>query len=388
MAGRQAISGVLERAVEAGAVPGVVAVASDGRDILYEGAFGRRDLAGDQAMTADTVVWIASMTKAVTGAAAMRLVEQGRIGLDQPAAEVVPRLADARVLEGFDASGQPRLRPPKRPVTLRHLLAHTSGFSYDIWSEDVGRYMEATGTPGITTCRDKALTTPLLHEPGERWTYGIGIDWAGKMVEAVAGKRLGEHLREAIFEPLGMADTGFKPGPSQKARLARVHARGPGGELTPTDFAMPAEPEFEMGGGGLYSTARDYLAFANMVLNGGRHGGTQVLKPETVEEMKRDQIAGLPMTPFRTAIPGASNDVDLFPGMALGWGLTFLVNHERTPQGRSPGSLAWAGLANTYYWIDPAKKVAGVFLTQILPFFDAKAVALFGDFETEVYRSL
>lgn len=388
MAGRQAISGVLERAVEAGAVPGVVAVASDGRDILYEGAFGRRDLAGDQAMTADTVVWIASMTKAFTGAAAMQLVEQGRIGLDQPAAEVVPRLADARVLEGFDASGQPRLRPPKRPVTLRHLLTHTSGFAYDIWSEDVGRYMAATGTPGITSCRDKALTIPLLYDPGECWTYGIGIDWAGKMVEAVTGNRLGEHLRKAIFEPLGMADTAFVPGPSQKARLARVHARGPDGKLVPTDFAMPAEPEFEMGGGGLYSTARDYLAFANMVLNNGRHGGTQVLKPETVEEMRRDQIAGLSMTPMRTASKGASNDVDLFPGSALGWGLTFLINHERTPEGRSPGSLAWAGLANTYYWIDPAKKVAGVFLTQILPFFDAEAVGLFRDFEAEVYRSL
>ena len=173
-----------------------------------------------------------------------------------PAAEVVPRLADARVLEGFDASGQPRLRPPKRPVTLRHLLTHTSGFAYDIWSEDVGRYMAATGTPGITSCRDKALTIPLLYDPGECWTYGIGIDWAGKMVEAVTGNRLGEHLRKAIFEPLGMADTAFVPGPSQKARLARVHARGPDGKLVPTDFAMPAEPEFEMGGGGLYSTAR------------------------------------------------------------------------------------------------------------------------------------
>lgn len=388
MAGQQAISDVLERAVESGAVPGVVAAASNGREALYEGAFGRRDLAGDQEMTADTVVWIASMTKAVTGAAAMQLVEQGRIGLDQPAAEIVPQLADAPVLEGFDASGRPRLRPPKRPVTLRHLLAHTSGFSYDIWSEDIGRHMEATGTPSITTCRDKALTIPLLSDPGERWTYGIGIDWAGKMVEAVAGKRLGEHLRETIFEPLGMADTGFVPGPSQKARLARVHARGPDGGLTPTEFAMPAEPEFEMGGGGLYSTARDYLAFANMVLNNGRHGETQALKPETVEEMKRDQIAGLPMTPMRTAIKGASNDVDLFPGTALGWGLTFLVNHERTPEGRSPGSLAWAGLANTYYWIDPARRVAGVFLTQILPFFDAKATALFRDFEAEVYRSL
>lgn len=344
---RGAISGILRQAVQAGEVPGVVAVAADRDGLLYEGAFGRRELGRDQPMTADTVVWIASMTKAVTGAAAMQLVEQGRIGLDQPVAEILPELAEARVLEGFDAEGRPRLRAARRPITLRHLLTHTSGFAYHIWNAEIGRYLEATGTPPVTSCRNAALAVPLAADPGERWEYGIGIDWAGKAVEAVAGRRLGEQLREALFEPLGMRDTGFLLGPSQRERRAAVHARGEDGALAPAGFEMPEAPEFEMGGGGLYSTARDYLAFARMILNGGRHGTEQVLRPETVAEMARDQIAGLPMTPLRTVLPGASNDADFFPGMPQGWGLSFLINKEASPEGRSAGSLAWAGLANT-----------------------------------------
>jgi methyl acetate hydrolase len=337
-----------------------------------------RAAGGDVLMTPDTVVWIASMTKAVTGAAAMQLVEQGRLSLDAPAAGTLPALGRVQVL---DAGA---LRAPKRPITLRHLLTHTSGFAYDIWNAELGRWMAATGTPGIISCADAALGTPLMRDPGEAWEYGIGIDWAGKMVEAVTGKRLGTQLREALLEPLGMHDTAFRIGAPQRERLAAMHVRGEDGSLTPIPFELPQEPEFEMGGGGLYSTARDYLAFARMLLNDGRHGAMQVLRPETVAEMARDQIAGLPMTPLRTALPASSNDADFFPGAPQGWGLTFLINREASPEGRSPGSLAWAGLGNTYYWIDRTRGTSGVLLTQMLPFFDARVIALFRDFERGV----
>src|SRR5262249_21679863 len=184
--------------------------------------------------------------------------------------ETVPELASAKVLEGFDAAGKPRLRPAARPITLRHLLTHTAGFGYEIWVPEIAQYQAATGTPGITTCTNAALTTPLLFDPGDRWEYGINIDWAGKMVEAASGQKLDRYFQENIFGPLGMKDTSFKISASQRARLARIHQRGDGGALAPVDLEMPQDPEFLMGGGGLYGTASDYLAFALMIMQGGR----------------------------------------------------------------------------------------------------------------------
>src|SRR5262249_55549678 len=207
---------------------------------------GLRAIGQDAPMTPDTVVWIASMTKAITGTAAMQLVEKGKLDLERPASEVVPQLAAARVLEGFDAAGKPRLRAPRRPITLRHLLTHTAGFSYEIWSPEIARYQSATGTPGITTCTNAALTTPLLFDPGDRWEYGIGIDWAGKMVETASGQRLDRYLQENILGPLGMKDTSFKLSPDQRARLATVHQRDEKGVLAPIEFGLPEDPEFHM----------------------------------------------------------------------------------------------------------------------------------------------
>ncbi len=376
------------RAVESKAMPGVVAMAGTAEGVVYEGAFGHRELGREARMTPDTVVWIASMTKAITAAAAMQLVERGKLGLDRPAAEVVPELGRARVLEGFDAAGTPRLRPPARPITLRHLLTHTAGFAYEIWNPEVARYQAATGTPGITTCKNAALTTPLVFDPGDRWEYGISIDWVGKMVEAVSGQRLDRYLQENLFGPLGMKDTAFTISPGQRARLAAVHQRGDGGVLTPIQFEIPQEPEFLMGGGGLYGTAADYLAFCRMILGGGALRGARVLRPETVALMSQNHIGALDVGVMRTAIPTLSNDVDVFPGMAKKWGLSFLINTEPAPTGRSAGSLAWAGLANTYFWIDPTRGVCGVFLSQVFPFFDRVAVDLLQRFETEVYRAL
>jgi len=388
MVNTQALDQVLSQAVNAKEVPGVVALAATDQGVIYEGACGKRELGKDAAMRPDTVVFIASMTKAITAAAAMQLVERGKLKLDSPAAEVVPEVAKVQVLEGFDASDNPKLRAPKRAITLKHLLTHTAGFSYEIWSADIAKYQAVTGTPSVMTCENAALTTPLLFDPGERWEYGINIDWAGKMVEAVSGQRLGDYLQQNLFVPLGMSSTSFKLSPSQRVRLASVHARGPDGSLTVFPFEIPQEPEFQMGGGGLYSTGQDYIRFTQMILHRGTFNGNQVLKPETVQTMSQNHIGNIDCVELKTVAPQFSNNADFFPGMRQKWGLSFLINTTPTPQGRSTGSLAWAGIANTFFWIDPAKRVTGVCLTQILPFFDHKAITLFRDYEAAVYKSL
>jgi methyl acetate hydrolase len=382
------IDQMLRQKCDAREIPGVVAMAADGKEVTYQGAFGKRDLSKDDAMTADSVFWIASMTKATTAAAAMQLVEQGQLSLDTPIGKVLPDLASPQVLEGFGTDGAPKLRPAKNPITLRHLMTHTAGFAYDMWNGDMVKYMEKSGTPGITSCKNDALKTPLMSDPGTRWEYGTNIDFVGKAVEAVSGKRLDAYLRDHLFMPLGMTDTGFKITGAQRKRLVAMHARGPDGSLAPMPFELEQDPEFHMGGGGLYGTAGEYIKFTQMILNKGRGNGNQVLKPETVAVMGQNHIGVLNVTKMTTAINWATNDVDLYPDMAKKWGLSFLINTAKTPEGRSPGSLAWAGLANTSFWIDPARNVAGVILMQLLPFADGKCLEAFAGFERGVYAGL
>ena len=379
---------VLGSAIVRGDVPGVVAMAATRDEVVYQAAFGRRALADEAAMSTDTVFWIASMTKAITSAAAMQLVEQGELALDHEIADLLPELSAPQVLEGFDPSGQPRLRPAKRPITLRHLLTHTAGLVYDIWNADMGRYMETKAIPGIISCQNAALSLPLVFDPGDKWDYGINIDWVGKAVERVSGQVLGDYLAEHLFEPVGMKDTAFKLTPERRARMARMHARSPDGSLAPIEFEVPQEPEFQMGGGGLYGTASDYLAFERVFLNEGRANGRSVLKPETVRLMAANAIGELNVQPVKTVVPHLSNDAEFFPGMIKKWGLGFMISTEPVPGGRSAGSLAWAGLGNTYFWIDVDRGVAGVILMQLLPFADPKALALFNQFEKAVYASV
>ena len=385
------IDQVLRQAADAKEVPGVVAVAATSDGVLYEGAFGKRDLVKGNDMTLDSVFWIASMTKALTATAAMQLVEHGKLKLDEPIAKLLPDLAAPQVLEGFNDKGEPNLRPAKGQITLRHLLTHTAGFTYDIWDANTLQYNKYADLPGIISCKNAALKTPLAFDPGTRWEYGINIDFVGKAVEAVSGQNLAVYLREHVLQPLGMKDTDFVIGPDQKARLVSVHARKEDGALEPMEFGIPQEPEFFMGGGGLYGTARDYIAFLQMLLHDGKVGGLQFLRPETIAEMSKNNMGDIKIAFLKTAIPSASPDVDLpqmFPGDDLKWGLSFLINTKQGPAGRSAGTLSWCGLANTYFWVDPAKRVAGVICTQILPFVDPRVMELYTKFESGVYQAV
>jgi len=382
------LDALFQSAAKREVIPGIVAVAATGSEIIYEGAFGKRDLGKPDAMTLDSVFWIASMTKAVTTAGAMQLIEEGKLQLDEPIGRLIPELASLRVLDGFDESGAPKLRPAKNQITLRQLMTHTSGFCYDMWNADMSRYYDAANLPRVISCERKALSAPLASEPGTRWEYGISIDFVGQAVEAASGKRLDAYLRDHIFAPLGMKDTSFKLGEDQRRRLVGMHARQPDGSLVPMPFEMPQDPEFHMGGGGLYSTAHDYIRFVRMILNNGTLDGNRVLKPETIALMSQNHIGDLNMTKMHAAIPQVTNDVDLYPDQDKKWGLSFMINTQRTAEGRSAGSLAWAGLANTYYWIDPARNVGGVILAQLFPFADQKVLELFSSFERAVYERL
>jgi CubicO group peptidase (beta-lactamase class C family) len=385
--GTERIDRVLRDAVGTGAVPGVVALASKGGEILYQGAHGLRSLRTGVPMTLDTVFWYASMTKALVAAGAMQLVERGRIELDEPIGRHVPELAEIKVMDGYDADGRLRLRDPKRPITLRHLLTHTSGFGSDNWSPEALRYIQENGLPSLLDARRKSLMQPLVVDPGERWEYGLSIDWAGQAIERISGQGLEDFLIENLFDPLGMTDTAWIMRPGRAERRADVHQRRPDGGLDPIHpHLVSQEPEFFMGGGGIYGTAGDYRAFLDMILAGGRaKDGTAVLKPETVALMSRNNIGEINVGTMVSVVPAASLDANFFPDMDQKWGLSFLINPEPGPHGRSAGSLAWAGLANSFYWADPATGICGIMMSQVLPFCDPGALKLFNDFERAVY---
>ncbi len=382
------IKSQLDQACSGGRLAGLVAYAATSQGHIFQHATGKRQINREPAMTDDSVFWIASMTKAVTGTAAMQLVEQGKLSLDQPVGTLVPHLANPLVLDGSNDDGSPKLRPATRPVTLRNLLTHTSGYCYDMWNGDFVHYLQKSGKPGVSSGRRAALDVPLANDPGTRWEYGIGIDQVGLVVEAASGMRLADYMQKHIFAPLGMVDTSFTLTATQRERLVGMHARGPNGVLTPIPFETVQDPEVHMGGGGLYSTAPDYIRFMQMILNKGSGNSHKILKPETIALMSQNHIGELSMTALPSAVPMLTNNVDLLPGIDKKWGLTFMINTQASPEGRSAGSLAWAGLGNTYYWIDPSEDIAGVILMQLLPFADKIALDTFAGFERGVYDML
>ncbi|HXI07554.1 MAG TPA: serine hydrolase domain-containing protein [Bradyrhizobium sp.] len=380
--GSAAIDASLRGAVERKDVPGVVALVTDGQRTLYQAAFGVADVATGRPLTNDAMFRIASMTKPITSVALMQLVEQGKIALDDPASKYLPELADLKVILSFEpATAAYKVRPASRPATVRHFLTHTSGLAYpftsEIWRDLKPRAGETYPFGG-----------PLLFDPGERWHYSTSTDVCGKLVEAVSGKKLEDYFRENIFVPLKMNDTFYNvpevKGPRMVAQQQRAGERMDGAIVLqqPQPGLTIAAP---VGGGGLASTAEDYGRFMRMFLNGGELEGARILKAETVALMGQNHIGAVSVPALKSALPRSADLTFIADGRDK-WGLGFLITVDQVPGKRSPGSLSWGGINNTFFWIDPAKGIGGVIMMQYLPFADAKALAVYDAFERGAYQ--
>ena len=376
------IDTALRVAVERKDVPGVVALVTDRRRVLYQGAFGVADVSSGRPLTADALFRIASMTKPITSLAAMQLIEQGRFGLDDPVEKYLPEFANLKVFESFDAaSGAYRLRPASRPPTVRHVLTHTSGLGYPFTSAILRDFKPQAG-------ESYPFGGPLLFDPGARWHYGTSTDVVGKLVEKVSGEKLEDYFRQHIFAPLQMSDTSYNVPQEKASRLVAGQQRA-GERMDGAIVLQNSQPGLTIaepiGGGGLASTANDYGRFMRMLLNGGELDGARVLKSETVALMGENHIGTVSVPALKTALPRSADFTFVADGRDK-WGLGFLITADQVPGKRSPGSLSWGGINNTYFWIDPSRGIAGVILMQYLPFADAKALAVYDAFERGAYQ--
>ncbi|MGH3280388.1 MAG: serine hydrolase domain-containing protein [Trebonia sp.] len=384
---RAAIDRVLQDAVAAGAVPQVAAIAADAGGVFYEAGFGPRVAGQDGEVTADTGFAIMSMTKIIVTVAALQLVEQGTLDLDAPVDTYRPEFAEVQVLEGFDGD-TPRLRPPARRATVRHLVTHTSGLGYWFWSEDLVKYERVTGLPNVVPGRLDAFKAPMIADPGTRFNYGISTDWLGRVVELVTGKGLDVVVKEGVTGPLGMNNTSFVLTGGQRANRAAVHVKdGDGNWFDAGDIVNRTDPDWWAAGHGLYSTPRDYVRFERALLRGGELDGTRILAAETVDEAFRNQIGDLDFpAEIPTADPASSGPLALGPGYKWGYGL--LLNAADQPGRRRAGSGTWAGLFNTHFWIDRASGICAAIYSSSLPFITPEALQLYLDYETALYAAL
>ena len=374
-----AIDTSLRGAVERKDVPGVVALVVDKDRVLYQGAFGVADIGEARPLRLDALFRIASMTKAVTSTAAMQLVEQGRFAIEDPVEKYLPEFAKLSVFESFDgATGAYRLRPATKPVTIRHLFTHTSGLGYGFTDPTVRDFKPRAG--------ENYPVGPLVFEPGERWLYSTSTDWLGRLVEKVSGLSLEDYFRQRIFTPLGMPDTFYYVPKDKEARLVSVNRRMADGSIVKDSVQPPTSGFTPIGGGGLSSTANDYIRFTRALLNGGELDGARILSAGAVAQMGQNHIGAVGVPAQKTALPERSDDFSFIADGRDKWGLGFLITADGVPGKRSAGSLSWGGINNTYYWLDPARGITGVILMQFLPFADRKALALYDAFERGVYQ--
>jgi CubicO group peptidase (beta-lactamase class C family) len=374
-----AIDEAMRGAVARKEVTGVVVMAADRKGIIYQGAFGVADIAEARPLKLDALFRIASMTKAVTSTAAMQLVEQGRFAIEDPVEKYLPEFAKLSVFESFDGgTGAYRLRPAIKAVTVRHLLTHTSGLGYAFTNPTVRDFKPRAG--------EEYPVGPLVFEPGERWLYSTSTDWVGRLVEKVSGQSLEDYFRQHIFTPLGMADTFYFVPKDKEARLVTVNRRVADGSIVKESVQPPTSGFTPIGGGGLSSTAYDYLRFTRALLNGGELDGARILSAGTVALMGQNHIGAVGVPAQKTALPDRSDDFSFIADGRDKWGLGFLITADAVPGKRSAGSLSWGGINNTYYWLDPTRGITGVILMQFLPFADRKALALYDAFERGVYQ--
>jgi methyl acetate hydrolase len=376
------LNDVIEQSVRAQDAPFLVAMVGDKDGIKWSGAAGER--APGQKAAQDTVFRIFSMTKAIGSTAAMILVDRGKLDPNTPVEAIIPEFNKIKVLDGFDGT-TPHLRAPRTKATVRQLATHTSGFAYEFWNPDIPKYMQATDHPSILSGLKKSLFYPLVFDPGERWDYGIGIDWLGQVVEVVDGRKIDRFCREEIFDPLYMVDTRFEVEDHMASRLATVSSRGEDGKFSDFAIAPPSNPEFYGMGHALYSTAPDFMSFLRMYLNKGQLDGKRLLSEQTVQFLLSNHIGDLKVGMLKTVVPAITADAEFFPGRKKAYSLAFMRIEEDVPGMRSAGSQFWAGVLNTHCWFDPKKDVAAVLLTQSLPFVEPRFMDAYDRFERAVY---
>ncbi len=387
---QQQIQHILQAGIDANQTRGTAAIICNSAGKLIESAAGFAD---DNAtpMTVDTALAIMSLTKGITGVACMQLVERGQLSLDDLAGKFCPWLTEVKVLQGTNPDGSYRFRDPASPITIQHLLTHTSGLTYTVWNKDVADWANHPDTTGPGDRNSiTSIQLPLAFDPGTSWAYGVGMDWAGLVVEAVTGVSLEEYFRTNILDPLGMNNTSFKATPRMKAGSMRCYHRTPEGGLVPGNNAVTAEShrEFDGGGGDLLGTAADYARFLSMMLGRGQLDGTRILAEETVALMSENHIGAHRVTPMASEVAAISNTAEFFPGDEKSWAITFQRNEQPSYTGRPAGTLMWAGLMNCYYWIDLTNDIAGVYVSQVLPFADPLCLQQYYDIESATYQHL
>lgn len=369
------IDALLQGAVDTGAVPGIVAAVVDAESTLYTGAFGLQSVETRRPMEPDSIFRMMSMTKPVASVAAMMLYEEGAFGLDDPIADYVPAEASRHVISAFDMEqGTYELVPPDSLVTIRQALTHTSGAGYDFSSPELARLRDVTG--------DDPGQFPLLYQPGLRWNYSVSTDRLSDMVEAISGTNFATFVRMRIFEPLGMEDTFWSVPPPKIDRVVTTHERQDDGSLVET-----ANPDVlegpARGRSGLFSTAPDYARFLQMLLRNGEGPTGRLLAPETVALMRENHIGDLTVVTQVGVDPRLSRPFPVNAGVDT-FGLGFQIAERALPGMRAEGSYSWSGLYNTHFWVDPARGIAGILLTQLLPFYDDRVMALYADYEAHV----
>ena len=379
--GTTALKTFLRTAVDRGDVPGVVAMVVNRDGVLFHDAAGKLNVAGGIDMPKDAIFRIASMTKPVTSVAVMMLVEEGKLKVDDEVSKYLPAFKQRQVLTSVnEATGTFETRPARHPIAIRHLLTHTSGIGYAFSDRRLAIALKKTGAVS-------EAELPLLHEPGEQWTYGASTRVLGDVVEKISGQRIDAFLESRIAKPLGMNDTTFTVPRAKYARVVTAHQKENG--KTTEDQNPETIPATIRGDGGLFSTASDYGLFVRMLLNEGQLGATRLLSAQTIREMTKNQMGSVVVHQQPTADPRRSNPFPLGAGEdTWGFGFQIAAPKSRSPNMRSPGSYNWAGIHNTFFWVDPEKQIGVIVLMQVLPFYDDQAIQLLRGVEELVYRHL
>ncbi len=380
---KAALSRQISSAVSRGDAPGVVTLIVGRDGVLFEGAAGKLDVAHDVAMPVNAIFSIASMTKPVTSVAIMMLFEQGKLKLDDPVSKYLPGFDNLQVITKFNEKDATyETRPAKRAMTIRHLLTHTSGIAYGAFNPTVDRLKEAT--------KKHEWELPLVNDPGDKWNYGPSTVVLGMIVEKISGESLEAYFQQHIFGPLGMVDTSYAVPIAKQSRVAMKHSRINGALQEQPQEPIPATPTAPFRGDCcLYSTAQDYGKFMEMLLNGGHLGPAKILSENSVTMMGENNIGPIFVELQQAADESLAKPFPLGAGHdKFGLGFQIASSDSEYAKFRSPGSMSWAGILNTEFWIDPQRHIGVVMMMQVLPFYDEGAIRTLRDFEELVYQKV